>query len=545
MDPIPPLGKVFSLLLQDEKQRKARKKHTIESSALAVRANGSSKTFNKAKSGRPQCTHCGVLGHVADKCYKLHGYSLGYKFKNKGSYVTPFANNVVATDASLDESVNLTRSEYQQFLGLLNSHSHFGLAALEDMIGLGKKQGGLYTLQSQSTASLPTSVSVVLPKLSRFSSFCFNSCTSAVDKTSLWHSRLGHPSPQRLVLLQSLVPKVITCNINKTFDCSVCPLAKQKRLPFPTSTSSSPLCFDQIHADIWGPYSTPSLNGSETDNGPEFALNSFYASKGIIHQLSCLETPQQNSVVETKHQHLLDVARALRFEANLPLKFWGDCVLTATYLINRIPSPLLHDLTPFQMLLDKPPSYDHLRSFDYLCYASTLARDRSKFDPRAKACIFLGYPFGTKGYKLYDLASRTCFVSRDVVFKESYLSSLPISTKFTPAFTTDIATPPDEFPDLVPLSSDLEQSHSAPDLPMIPNSISPPSPQPLRKSSRPHKTPSYLLDYHCNLASSHVLASASITQSYDSSVSTNSAILDPRWQEAMQAEFDAFKANNT
>ena len=42
------------------------------------------------------------------------------------------------------------------------------------MIRLGKKQGGLYTLQSNSPATLPTSISDVLAKLSRFSSFCFN-----------------------------------------------------------------------------------------------------------------------------------------------------------------------------------------------------------------------------------------------------------------------------------------------------------------------------------------------------------------------------------
>ena len=67
MDLIPSLGKVFSLLLQDEKQRMVGKKNTIESSALAVKTNGSAKSFNKAKSGRPHCTHCGVLGHVANK----------------------------------------------------------------------------------------------------------------------------------------------------------------------------------------------------------------------------------------------------------------------------------------------------------------------------------------------------------------------------------------------------------------------------------------------------------------------------------------------
>ena len=57
------------------------------------------------------------------------------------------------------------------------------------------------------------------------------------------------------------------------------------------------------------------------DNGPKFSLHSFYAFKGIVHKLSCVETSQQYSIVERKHQHLLSVARALRFQANLPLKF--------------------------------------------------------------------------------------------------------------------------------------------------------------------------------------------------------------------------------
>ena len=74
MDPIPSLSKVFSLLLQDEKQRKLGKRLYTESSALAIKINASSiKGFNKCKLGRPQCTHCGILGHVVYKCYKLHG----------------------------------------------------------------------------------------------------------------------------------------------------------------------------------------------------------------------------------------------------------------------------------------------------------------------------------------------------------------------------------------------------------------------------------------------------------------------------------------
>lgn len=38
-----------------------------------------------------------------------------------------------------------------------------------------------------------------------------------------------------------------------------------------------------------------------SDDGPEFFLSDFYASKGIIHQKSCVRTPQENACVERKN----------------------------------------------------------------------------------------------------------------------------------------------------------------------------------------------------------------------------------------------------
>lgn len=73
-------------------------------------------------------------------------------------------------------------------------------------------------------------------------------------------------------------------------------------------------------------------------------------SKGIIHQSSCPHTPQQNGAAERKHRHIVDTARTLLVNANVPLKFWGDDVLTAGYLINRMPSSVLNNQVPHSLL---------------------------------------------------------------------------------------------------------------------------------------------------------------------------------------------------
>ena len=74
-----------------------------------------------------------------------------------------------------------------------------------------------------------------------------------------------------------------------------------------------------------------------SENAKEFcegAILKFYHANGIYHQTICVETPQQNGRVERKHKHLLEVARALRFQSNLPMTFWGESIQCATYLIN-------------------------------------------------------------------------------------------------------------------------------------------------------------------------------------------------------------------
>ena len=166
-----------------------------------------------------------------------------------------------------------------------------------------------------------------------------------------------------------------------------------------------------------------------SDNGTEIIQDqctSFFLSKGVLHQKSLAGVPQQNGRVERKHKHLLEVARALKFHAHMPTKFWGDCILTATFLINHLPSSVLNWTAPFEILYKQSPDYSMLKVFGCLCYAHTRTKD--KFMPRAARCVFLGYSFGQKGYKVYDLTTHKCFVTRDVLFKEDIFPFKPTST---------------------------------------------------------------------------------------------------------------------
>ena len=164
-----------------------------------------------------------------------------------------------------------------------------------------------------------------------------------------------------------------------------------------------------------------------TDNGSEYftsVLGNYLAEKGIVHQNSCVDTPQQNGRAERKNRHLLEVARALFFTTHLPNYFWGDVVLTAAYLINRMPSRVLQFRNPIHMLLDTHPhnrliSSLPLKIFGCSAFVHVSSHLRSKLDPKAIKCVFLGYSPTKKGYKCYSPSKKKFYYTMDVTFLEN------------------------------------------------------------------------------------------------------------------------------
>ncbi|KAL0846891.1 hypothetical protein Bca101_020137 [Brassica carinata] len=159
-----------------------------------------------------------------------------------------------------------------------------------------------------------------------------------------------------------------------------------------------------------------------SDNGGEYTSNAFkshLAKHGIVQQTSCPYTPQQNGVAERKNRHLMEVARSMMFHAKVPKRFWSDAVQTACYLINRVPTRILKNLSPFEVLNKNKPSIDHLRVFGCVCYVWVPGEQRDKLEEKSTKAMFIGYSITQKGYKCYDPDTRRVLVSREVKFVES------------------------------------------------------------------------------------------------------------------------------
>ena len=111
--------------------------------------------------------------------------------------------------------------------------------------------------------------------------------------------------------------------------------------------------FRKFHAEIRTQFDT-SICILRSDHAKEYfsmLLSSFMSSHEILHQSSCAYTSQQNGVAECKNRHLVETAHTLLLHHKVPQCFWGDAILATCYLINRMPSSVLHDQISHSVLL--------------------------------------------------------------------------------------------------------------------------------------------------------------------------------------------------
>ncbi|MFS8013529.1 putative RNA-directed DNA polymerase [Helianthus anomalus] len=456
-EPLPTVKVVFSIVSREESHRNASIGTKNQNVSFVSKGNPSFDQRKKEFRGpnpNIKCTHCNKLGHTNDRCYELVGYPSGFKKKPGGQVGKNFSNNKSNTSFVSVPSVSpFTPEQVAKLLSLVGEKtstdsqgSNMGgesscVANADSKSGrilvTGKQDNGLYFVNKNGNSV----------------NLCFNS----MNNSNLWHSRLGHPADQVLSILKDEI------GVTDVFKhpCETCHRAKQVRVTFPLSEHKTKSVGDIVHLDVSGPYKVTSSDGFKyfltivddysravwcyllrnkmevfenvenfyelvltqfkkkikifrSDNGTEFVNNkmdNFCKAKGILHQTSCAYTPQQNGVVERKHRHLLNLARSLLFQSGIPLSFWSDCVLTAVYLVNRLPSSVLLGKSPYELMFGFKPSFAHLRVFGCLCF-STVLNVIDKFSFNSEKCVLIGYSNVKKGYKLWSLDNK-----KGVLFK--------------------------------------------------------------------------------------------------------------------------------
>ena len=158
-----------------------------------------------------------------------------------------------------------------------------------------------------------------------------------------------------------------------------------------------------------------------TDNGGEFTSVEFerYLSEmGTKHETSIARTPQQGGNWERWNYTIGDKLRCLLIESGLPASFWGELVLTCTYLINRSPTAFLNGKTPYEELFGHKPQIDNLKVIGCTAYALNTDPKRKKLDERGLRCVLIGYLTHQKGWRLYHPDTKSFIHSRSVVFNE-------------------------------------------------------------------------------------------------------------------------------
>ena len=282
---------------------------------------------------------------------------------------------------------------------------------------------------------------------------------------NLWHSRLAHVNFRSLKFMAK--KGYITYRNDNHYKCEICIQAKMTKLPFPKSERNSEI-LQIIHSDIC------ELNGNLTrggnryfatfiddysrytyvylmkhkdevfdrfkvyksivenqkekkikilrsDRGGEYFpanFSSFCEEHGIIHQRTSPYTPQQNGLDERKNRSLVDMVNSMLLSSKLPFNLWGEALLSACHIHNRIPSKITKT-SPYELWNGRKPNLSYIRVWGCLAFYRVPDPKRTKLGPRAMKSVFVGYAENSKAYRLLDLESNVIMESRDVQFLEN------------------------------------------------------------------------------------------------------------------------------
>ena len=106
-------------------------------------------------------------------------------------------------------------------------------------------------------------------------------------------------------------------------------------------------------------------------------------------------------VVERKNRTIMEAAREMLHDQDLPKHLWAEATRTTVYVQNRTPHGVLENKTPEEVFFGKKLEFIHLRIFGCPLYIQIPKEKRTKLDTLGKKGIFVGYSEISKAYEIY------------------------------------------------------------------------------------------------------------------------------------------------
>ena len=277
------------------------------------------------------------------------------------------------------------------------------------------------------------------------------------NQTELWHKRMGHVNYRDL---NNSLPMDLKLHDEK---CETCCLAKTTKTPVPEQNEDKASnAGERVFTDVVGPITPSSVNGFRyfftfiddysshacvkfmrhknqalqkfkeyiaeigtprilrSDNGAEYtnkSFNQFCTNNKIKREYTVPETLEQNGVAERHNRTVVETARSLLIESKLPKSYWLRAVDTAAYVRNLVKKDKTAK-SPYERFWARKPKTGQLKVFGCLAYVKNRKREKSKFDPKARKHVFLGYDSNSTAYLLQDIETRNLTRARNVVFNE-------------------------------------------------------------------------------------------------------------------------------
>ncbi|RVW80264.1 Retrovirus-related Pol polyprotein from transposon RE2 [Vitis vinifera] len=468
---VPSLDDVFARLLRISSTQTLPSDSASDSSMLVSQTTSrGGRSGTRGRGQRPHCTYCNKLGHTRDRCYQLHGRPPRTAHMAQSSD-SPLSQPPSSSASQTSQASIASVAQPGNASACLTHTSSLGPWILDS--GASDHLSGNKDLFSSitTTSDLPTVT------LANGSQTVAKGIGLALPLPSLpLTSVLYTPECPFNLISISKITRTLNCSI--TFSDKFVTLQdrstgktigigrESQGLYHLTSDSSPAVCISTdapllIHNRLGHPSLSkfqkmvPRFSHfvvASVDNAREYfsaQFTSFMSHHGILHQSSCAHTPQQNGVAERKNRHLVETARTLLLHSHVPFRFWGDAVLTACYLINRMPSSVLHDQIPHSLLFpDQPLYFLPPRVFGCTCFVHILTPGQDKLSAKAMKCLFLGYSRLQKGYRCYSLETHRYFISADVTFFEDspFFSTTSESLPVSEVLPIPIVSPPDVMP---------------------------------------------------------------------------------------------------